>query len=422
MSSLLTTLEADNAGLERPLRVCVITDCAHGIGGMQRHTHDLIQGLVRAGHEVEVICPADASLGPRAYGARWHLVETSPRTDKRWREKLRAAFIEVDRSKPFDVVHSESTAAHGLLYKPRVATPIVVKYHGCYLSLAKAQIRRAIQRPRASLREGKSFVHMTFAYLSGGYPWMFRSLVSMSPSHEQVKDTARSHLIPTNLMHPVPNGIDAEAFRPRDHLGLRRALDLPDGTLLVTAGRLNKEKGVELALEALSRIAGEHPCVRLLILGDGEQRDYLELLAATLGVRDRVLFLGAQSSDRVADYFAASDVFLFPTRRHEAGPIVLLEGMACGLPAIATDIGGNTEVVRPAGGPVAGLLTRMGSVDDLEAAIRRVLTDKELARTLGQRARQRILEEYTVETMIERTVGVYRIAIARSARLAANRR
>lgn len=413
MSSPLRTIQAADAALASPLRVCVMTDCAHGIGGMQRHTHDLIKGLIGAGHYVDIICPADATLDPNAYGARWHLVDTPGRTDKRWREKFRATFIEADRTSPFDVVHSESTAAHGLLFKPRVTTPIVVKYHGCYLSLAKANVRRAFQRPRTVLSEGKGFVDMTFAYVGSGEPWTFRSLVSMSPSHEQMKDTSRSMLIPTRLMHPVPNGIDADTFRPRDRPALRRALELPKGPLLVTVGRLNRQKGFDIALEALSRLAGDHPHVRLLILGDGEQRDSLERLATTLGVRERVLFLGGQPPDRVADYFAASDVFLFPTRRHEAGPIVLLEGMACGLPTIASSIGGNTEVVRPPGGPDAGLLTRMGNVKDVEAAIRRVLTDGELARTLGQRARRRILEEYTVETMIERTVSVYRLAIAR---------
>jgi glycosyltransferase involved in cell wall biosynthesis len=395
------------------MRICVITDCAHGLGGMQRHTHDLIQGLLAAGHRVDVICPADDSLDPSAYGARWHLVDTPGRTDEHWREKFRAAFVEAERDEPFDIVHSESSAAHGLLFKPRVDTPIVVKYHGSYISLTKAHVRRVLQRPRTLLSEGKGFVDMTLDYVSRGTPWMFRSLVSMAPSHEQVSDSARSMLVPKRLMHPVPNGIDTEVFRPRDPDALRAELELPAGPLLVTAGRLNKEKGFDLALEALSRIAGDHPDARLLILGDGNQLEPLRRLADTLGVVDRALFLGAQPPERVAEYFAASDIFLFPTRRHEAGPIVLLEGMSCGLPTIASRIGGNTEVVEPEGRPPAGLLMRLGNVDDLEAAIRRLLTDPDLARVLGERARSRILEEYTVETMIERTVAVYRLAIAR---------
>ena len=150
-----------------------------------------------------------------------------------------------------------------------------------------------------------------------------------------------------------------------------------------------------------------------VVVGDGDQLEPLTALAGELGVTDKALFVGGHPPERVAEYFAASDVFLFPTRRHEAGPIVLLEGMSCGLPTIASRIGGNTEVVEPAGLPVAGVLTRPGDLDELEAAIRRVLADGELARSLGERARQRILEEYTVELMIERTVAVYRLAIER---------
>jgi glycosyltransferase involved in cell wall biosynthesis len=392
-----------------------MTDCAHGIGGMQRHTHDLVRGLTGLGHTVDVICPAHETLDPSAYGATWHLVDTPGRTDKGWYRKYRETFLALDRSAPFDVVHSESTAAHGLLFKPAVRTPIVVKYHGNYLSLLKAHFRRVVRRPSSAPGEAKGLLFMTRDYLTRGNAWIFRSCVSMAPSHEQARDTAISQLIPRGLMHPVPNGIDTDTYRPRDRQALRQKLELPGGTLFVTAGRLNKEKGFDIALEALARVTRDHPEARLLILGDGDQRGPLEAFAKRLGVAEHALFLGGQAPDRVAEYMAASDVFLFPTRRHEAGPIVLLEGMACGLPTIATKIGGNTEVVEPPDGEPAGLLTRLASVSDLERAMRRLLTDPALADRLGRRARSRILEEYTVELMIERTVAVYRLAIARSA-------
>lgn len=97
------------------LRVCVMTVCAHGIGGMQRHTHDLIRGLIAAGHEVDVICPAHETLEANAYGATWHLVDTPGRTDKRRYQKYRTTFLAADRAAPFDVVHSESIGVQGLL-------------------------------------------------------------------------------------------------------------------------------------------------------------------------------------------------------------------------------------------------------------------------------------------------------------------
>lgn len=413
MSLALESTTTSRAGVG-PRRVCVITDCAHGIGGMQRHTHDLVRGLIEAGHEVEVICPADPSLDPRAHGARWHLVDTPGRTDKHWPTKFRATYLEADGAQPFDVVHSESTAALGLLFKPKVATPIVVKYHGNYISLTRAHVRRALQRPRTAPREAKGFVDMTIMHFGYKAPFRFRSLVSMAPSYEQAKDSAHATLMPARLMHVVPNGIDAEMFRPRDRDELRARLNLPrSGRLLVSVGRLNREKGFDLAIESFARVAGDHADVSLVAVGDGDQEEALRRLSERLGVSERVLFVGAQPPERVADYLAASDVFLFSTRRHEAGPIVLLEGMSCGLPTIATRIGGNTEVVAPAGGVPAGLLVSMGDAAELESAIRRVLTDEGLATTLGQRARNRILDEYTIGTMIERTVAIYHDVIAR---------
>lgn len=406
------------AAIEAPMRICVMTEAAHGLGGMQRHTHDLVRGLVRAGHDVHVICPGAAELSQHMHGARWHFLDIDitvmTRRDPLWREKYRHAFVAEHSKRPFDVVHSETTGAHGLLLKPAVQVPIVVKYHGAYLSLVKAHARRILQRPLTAPGELKGFAFMSRDHFGRGSAWAFRDCVSLAPSHEQMRDSARSQLVPMNLMHAVPNGIATDVFRPRDDReALRRSLDLPDGRIFVMAGRLNKEKGFDVALRALARIRTDFPAARLVVVGDGDQREPLGALASALGVSEETLFVGAQPPEGVAAYFGASDFFLFPTRRHEAGPIVLLEGMACGLPTIATRIGGNTEVVAPPEGPPAGLLVRLGSAFDLELAMRRLLTDESLAQTLGGRARERILEEYTVETMIERTVTAYRLAIER---------
>lgn len=381
---------------------------------MQRHTHDLVQGLVNSGHHVEVICPAHETLDHDAYGAVWHLVDTPGRSDTQWLHKFRETFLAAERESHFDVVHSETNGAQGLLLKPRVATPIVVKYHGNYFSLLKAHARRIAQRPRTAPGELKGFVAMTRTHLANGNAWAFRSCVSMAPSFEQTRDTALSHFVPRELMHAVPNGIDATLFRPRDKADLRHRLGLPDGPHLVAAGRLSGEKGFDVAIEALARAGGRSPEARLLILGDGAEQDALRALAERRGVLDRVSFLGPQSPEVVAEYMSASDVFVFPTRRHEAGPIVLLEGMASALPTIATRIGGNTEVVESRGAEPAGILIGLDDADALASAIGSLLDEPARAEELGRRARERILEEYTVERMVERTVDVYRRAIDRA--------
>jgi glycosyltransferase involved in cell wall biosynthesis len=401
------------------LRICVLTDCAYGVGGMQRATHDLVRMLVGAGHEVDVICPAHPTLDPDAHGATWHLLDTPGRTDRRWREKYRAAYLALDAERAFDVAHSESSAAHGLLFKPAVRTPVVVRWHGAYTSLAKAHLRRSLMRPSTAHSELNTLRLETQTHLARGNAWIFRRCVSISVSHDQVDPNHFSAFVPRSIIHVVPNGIDTDLYCPRDREPLRRKYELPEGPLLVAAGRLNREKGFDVAIRTIAALAerGEH--AHLLLVGDGEQLHRLKALTARTGVADKVLFLGPRPPEQVAELLAAADVFLFPTRRHEAGPMVLLEGMASGVPTVSTPLGGVTEVVAPPGAPPAGILVKPDDVEALAGAIRSILGDRDLARELGRRARERILEEYTLEQMLERTVAVYRLAIDRAAAMAA---
>jgi glycosyltransferase involved in cell wall biosynthesis len=399
----------------KPLRICVCTVAGHGVGGMQRHTHDLVRGLVTAGHDVEVICPAGGDLVEDLYGARWHLVDTRGRSDPEWRSKFRAAFLHADALAPFDIIHSESTSAIGLLH-PTVSTPIAIKYHGNWLGLAKAHVKRTVARPRTVLSEGKTLLWDTRLHFRHGNAWVFRKCESMVVSKQQARDTAISHLIRAELLHVVPNGVDAERFSPGDRDRARAELGLPGGgTLLASVGRLNREKGFDVAIAAVARLAPHHPDVHLLVIGDGEYEEKLRSLTARLGVEERVLFVGSQDAEGVARHLQAADVFVFPTLRDEAIGLVLLEAMACAMPVVASRIGGIPEAVEPEGDLPVGLLIRPGSVAELEAALGRLISDPQLRHDLGARARARVLDEYTIERMAARTTDVYRTAIERRA-------
>jgi len=399
-------------GDDRPLRVCVVAVIAHGIGGMQRHTHDLVRGLVADGHDVEVVCPRAEELTPELYGARWNLVDTTGRSDPAWREKFVDTYLAAAARRPFDVIHSESTSALPLM-KLGALPPVVVNYHGNYLGLARAHLRRMAKRPRTALGEGKGLADATLLHFRRRNATVFRNCVSIVVSHQQVADTARSHFLSRELIHVVPNGIDPAAFAPG--VGRSRAeLGLPDALIFVGVGRLARDKGFDVAIEAFAPVARERSDAVLVIVGDGDERARLGALVDRLGIAHAVRLVGAVEHANVAGYLAASDVFLFPTLRDEAAPLVLPEAMACGLPVVASRIGGITEVLDAAPGREAsGLLLRPGDTDALAAALNRLAADADLRAHLGRLALQRFRAEYTLERMIERTVDVYRIAVAR---------
>jgi len=230
----------------------------------------------------------------------------------------------------------------------------------------------------------------------------------MVPSHQQVKGTARSYLLDRARVHVVPNGIDAEEFKPRPKGEMRKALGLGSEPILLCVGRLERDKGYETAIEALARLDDPEP--RLVVIGAGPERELLEATAARAGVAERVAFLGSKPRAEVVEYLVAADVFLFPTERDEAAPLVPLEAMASSLPVIATTVGGGAELIENG---ESGLLLPPASVDAWTEAIRSLLADDARRRRMGEAARERILRSYTIETMSRKTVDVYEIAAAR---------
>jgi glycosyltransferase involved in cell wall biosynthesis len=403
------------------MRVCIVTVASYmRLGGMQDHTCDLSAELVRLGHEVDVITgsrPDGVTQEERA-GARWHFLDVVPKLstrvrNPRWFATSADAFELLHARRPYDVVHSESTSALGLLRRGlHHRVPVVAKFHGNYLSLVRAALRRSARErtARTALRETKVLALLTARYVTPpSNIYAFRACEALVPSYQQVPDTARSHLLDLDRVHVVPNGIDTSTFRPQPRDEARSRVGLDGGPVLVSVGRLSREKGHDLAIRSLTCFGSDVP--RLVLVGDGDQRESLDRLARELGVRDRISFVRRQDHAGVATYLAAADVVVLPTVREEAAPLVVPQAMAVGVPVVASSIGGVTEVIDQPG--ENGLLVPPGDVQALAHATEMLLSDPEGARRIGGGGRRRVLDEYTVETMAERTLAIYEIAAAR---------
>jgi teichuronic acid biosynthesis glycosyltransferase TuaC len=147
----------------------------------------------------------------------------------------------------------------------------------------------------------------------------------------------------------VGNGVDTEKFSPMVKAEARAALGIPaDVPLLITVGGLVERKGFHRVIELLPELRRQFQGLRYLIVGgasaEGDLRPQLEAQVARLGLQDAVHFLGALPSEQLRVPLSAADVFVLATR-NEGWANVLLEAMACGLPVVATDVGGNREVI-----------------------------------------------------------------------------
>jgi len=201
----------------------------------------------------------------------------------------------------------------------------------------------------------------------------------------------------------IPNGVREEALAtPIDPDIKRRELGLPAGALVVGAvSRLAWKKAIAHLVQATPRIVEALPQAHVVIAGDGPLRAELEGEAAALGVADRVRFLGSREDS--IELMAAFDVFVLPSVV-EGMSNALIEAMAVGRPVVATDVGGNSEVVADG---ETGFLVPPSAPDQLAAAIVKLLGAPEMAAEMGAAGRRRVIEHYRVDVMTRRIEAMY---------------
>ncbi len=172
----------------------------------------------------------------------------------------------------------------------------------------------------------------------------------------------------------VGNGVDIDKFSPVPKQPEREALGLAaDAPVLISVGGLVERKGFHRVLECLPQLRIEFPGLRYLVVGgpspEGDWTERLKALAQSLALDDCVRFLGPVAAQRLHTVLSAADVFVLATR-NEGWANVFLEAMACGLPVVTTDVGGNREVVSA---DALGEVVPFGDQPQLQAAIRRAL-------------------------------------------------
>ena len=228
---------------------------------------------------------------------------------------------------------------------------------------------------------------------------------------DHIADQAIGLGVDPKRVRVIQSGVDTLRFQPRDRVGARRRLDLADDARLVLfVGNLEPRKQVDVLLRALRSVRENVPTPRLLIVGSGEsagvhdQSERLQRLATELKLMDVVRFAGRLNDDQLLDAYAAADAFALPSSS-EAQGIVALEAMACGLPVVATAVGGLLGTIEDG---VTGFLVPSGDVAALAERLTAVLTDAGCRATVGAAARRAVEQRFGWSRAVEDTVAVYR--------------
>jgi glycosyltransferase involved in cell wall biosynthesis len=198
--------------------------------------------------------------------------------------------------------------------------------------------------------------------------------------------------VPAHKVRVIRNSARADAFRSPDP-DIRRRLESlppqPGGRIVLAAGRLSPDKGFHILIDAVPAVLARVPKARFVICGDGPQRPELERQVAAAGLAGVVVFAGFR--DDLDSWMPNADLFVLPSFA-EGLPNVLLEAHACGVPVVATAVGGSPELVVAG---ETGCLVPPGDALALAAAIVPLLLDEQRRRRMGDAARSRVRDQFT---------------------------
>ncbi|MEZ0089366.1 glycosyltransferase [Streptacidiphilus sp. EB129] len=356
-------------------------------GGVARVVTDLVRGQAADGHRVLLACPAGGSLAgaARAVGAEW----------LPW-AAVRAPGIGLS---------GEVAALRALVAE---AHPQLVHLHSAKAGLAGRLALRGVF-PTVFQPHAWSFAALTGPMAVLGRAWE-RYATRWSDRLLCVSEAERAEGTAAGLRGRwavVPNGVDLDRFDPvrlplqeqaREMLGLGGAAN--DGPLAVCVGRLCRQKGQDVLLQAWSGVPGAVPGARLALVGDGPDRAELEALALALPSPGSVVFAGRTDDPR--DWYAAADLVVLPSR-WEGMALVPLEAMASSCPVLLTDVAGARESLAPGESPVP-----VENSDALRAALVDRLADPVACLRVGAAARARMVAHHDVRVTRARIAELYR--------------
>ncbi|GAA5110963.1 hypothetical protein GCM10023320_03300 [Pseudonocardia adelaidensis] len=358
-----------------PLRILFIVPDL-GTGGAERHVVTLAPALDPARFHVSVVCIGEeGGLFPTLAG---HGVPARAlHSRRRWLHAL-FGLIRIMTDEHPDVVitrgYNADTLGRIAAAFTRVARTVVWVHNAGDIT-PRGAVRRAV----------------------------YKVLGPLTSAYYGVADEQRAYLVeqlgfPESKIEVIENGVDTSLFqpaRPGEPARTASALGIPaQGPTIGMLAVLRPEKDHGTALRAMKLVLDEIPDARLVLIGDGPLRQPLEQLAGELGIAGNVVFAGSRSD--VASLFAVVDVALLSSYT-ECFPLAVLEAMACGVPVVATDVGGLPDMVDDG---VTGQLVPPRDPRAMATALIKIMRDPGRTAEMGRAARRRVLERFTLERSV----------------------
>jgi len=234
--------------------------------------------------------------------------------------------------------------------------------------------------------------------------WLFRSMdVNLTVSSELKEKIQKEFSLSFDNFKPIINGVDSDKFNHQIDSSLQRELSIPDQHIVIgSVGRLVSVKNYPSLIKGFSLVQKVNPNTHLVLAGDGPERAELESQADRLKLANNVHFLGRR--DDIPNLMNGFDLFVLPSFS-EGLSNTLLEAMSCGIPVIASNVGGNPEIVKP---NVSGFLYPSDDANALANILNSLCKAPHDINKLSMLAREHIVNHYSLKAMIGNYEDVYK--------------
>jgi glycosyltransferase involved in cell wall biosynthesis len=382
----LATQKVAGANLaDEPLRVLGVDPELRFAGG-ETQVLGLTRGLLRSGHQAEIACDPRGQLYQRARreGIECHPLSIRNALDFSAGMRLRNLLAR----ERYDIVHFHTSRAHSMA------------------PFARGHARALIVTRRMDYRPNRLFA-----------PYLYnRAVDAVAAISGRVAEALSEAGVSRDRLRIIPSGVDCEQFQParlseraeaRSRLGVA-----PHDFMVGAVGMLEERKGHRYLLDAIAianRARSTPARIKCAIAGEGSMRDELAAFAKELGIASDVLFLGMIGDSR--QLLDALDVFVFPSLKEGLG-VALLEAMACGLPVVASRAGGVIDIVEDGH---SGVLVAPRDAASIAEAIAALVADAPRRSGLGNAARVRMVENFSLDATTKKTIDLYRASLAERA-------
>jgi glycosyltransferase involved in cell wall biosynthesis len=369
------------------------------VGGIARHCHGLARALAALRNEVHIFTldfPGVPAYEETPEGVKIHRVacELGHPNFLIWvllfNHFIEKRMADISRKMKFDVLHVHDwlTAPAGITFKHSIKKPMVLTMH--------------------STEHGRSGIHNPDSSTIDGIEWWatYEASRVITTSGSMKSEVCDHFKLPWEKVDIIPNAVDTDKYNAsvdREAVRARYGVQ-PNEKLVLSVGRLVPQKGIEYLIQAVPNVTWRHPEAKFVIVGEGWYRDHLQYLAGTTGQGWRINFTGFIPDHELISLTMSADVLVISSIYEPFG-IVALEGMAAGVPVVASQVGGLAEIIEH---DKTGVLVYPRNPDSIAWGINHVLSNPDHARSLVQNAKEIVQKAYSWEAIAKKTVKLYK--------------